>query len=69
MSWKAKIIAMIIAVLLCFAGYGLIFRFNPDNLIYVIVFSIIPVLSILAFDSRSKAEEKYYKDKNNYWNI
>lgn len=69
MSWKAKLIAIMIAFLICFAGYGLIFRFKSDYLIYAILFSIVPVLSILAFDSRTKVEEKRYNDKNNYWNI
>jgi hypothetical protein len=68
MSWKAKVIAIIIAFLICFGGYGVIFGFKAENLIYVIMFSIIPTLGILAFGSRSKAEEDYYKDRNNYWN-
>ncbi|AZS16564.1 hypothetical protein M3201_03165 [Paenibacillus motobuensis] len=64
MSWKAKIIAIIISFLLCFAGYGFVFGFKLENLLYVFMFSIIPTLGILSFDSRSNVEE-YYRHRNN----
>lgn len=65
MSWRAKIIAMIISFLLCFAGYGFVFGFKLENLLYVFMFSIIPILGILSFDSRSNVEE-YYRHRNNH---
>jgi hypothetical protein len=67
MSWKAKLIAIIITFLICFGGYGLLFGFKWGNLIYVILFSIIPILTILSFDSQSKAIEEEIERRNSRW--
>jgi len=68
MSWKAKLIAIVITFAHCFGGYGFLFGFESESLIYVIMFSIIPTLTILSFDSQSKTLEEYNRLRNDRWN-
>ncbi|ANS76855.1 hypothetical protein AWM70_21590 [Paenibacillus yonginensis] len=61
MTRKAKLIAMMTAFLLSFAGVGYLFDFKPENLLYAVLIAFLPVIAILSFDYRMKLTEDDYE--------